>query len=61
MGTSVCVSNNRTDEDIFAVPSRIYPTAVQLLSLQTYREEILTGIVTSAGGLGESLVFFFML
>jgi tubulin-specific chaperone D len=31
---------------------------VQLLSLEIYREEILTGFVISAGGLGESLVSY---
>ena len=44
------------DENAFAVPSQIFPAAVQLLSIETYRDEILTGFITSAGGLGESLV-----
>jgi len=41
---------------MFAVPSKVFPAAVQLLSLELYRAEILTGFVISAGGLGESLV-----
>ena len=45
-----------TDGDTFAVPSKVYPVAVQLLSITTYRQELLTGFVVSAGGLGESLV-----
>lgn len=44
------------DDDTFALPVKVYSAAVQLLSLEIYREEILTGFVISAGGLGESLV-----
>jgi hypothetical protein len=56
LGTSIWVSNDRIDGNAFAVPSQIFPAAVQLLSVETYRDEILTGFATSAGGLGESLV-----
>lgn len=44
------------NEDTFAIPSKIYPAAVQLLSVEPYREDLLMGLVVSAGGLGESLV-----
>jgi hypothetical protein len=46
------------DDDTFSLPAKVYPAAVHLLSLEIYREEILTGFVISAGGLGESLVYF---
>ena len=56
-GMPYCYETNaRVDGDIFAVPSKVYPAAVQLLSLASYRSQILTGFVVSAGGLGESLV-----
>jgi len=48
--------NNSCDDETFTVPSKVYPTVVKLLSLETYRQEILTGFLASAGGLGESLV-----
>lgn len=41
---------------MFAVPSKVFPAAVLILSLEPYRIEALTGFVVSAGGLGESLV-----
>lgn len=47
---------DNVDGDTFAVPSKIYPAAVRLLSSGTYREDVLTGFIVSAGGLGESLV-----
>jgi hypothetical protein len=50
------VGNDRADGDVFAVPSKVYPASVSLLSIDMYREEMLTGYVVSAGGLGESLV-----
>ncbi|PHZ15957.1 ARM repeat-containing protein [Rhizopus microsporus ATCC 52813] len=40
----------------WSAPSDIYPTMVQLLSISEYRFELLTGLITSAGGLTESLV-----
>jgi tubulin-specific chaperone D len=49
-------SYDRADRDMFAVPSKVYPEAVHMISLETYQREILTGFVVSAGGLGESLV-----
>jgi tubulin-specific chaperone D len=51
---------DKIDGDMFAIPSKIYPAAVQLLSINTYRQEVLTGFIVSAGGLGESLVLFFL-
>lgn len=39
------------------MPSKIFAAAVPLLSIDTYGEEMLTGYVVSAGGLGESLVW----
>jgi hypothetical protein len=50
------LGNDRVDGDVFAVPSKVYPASVSLLSIDMYREEMLTGYVVSAGGLGESLV-----
>jgi hypothetical protein len=55
-GLPLDLNNNSADGDVFALPSKIFPAAVSLLSMDTYREEMLTGYVVSAGGLGESLV-----
>ena len=44
------------DGDMFALPSKVYPTAVHMISMENYQQEVLTGFVVSAGGLGESLV-----
>ncbi|KAI9279579.1 tubulin folding cofactor D C terminal-domain-containing protein [Sporodiniella umbellata] len=37
-------------------PSEVYPVIVSLLRIPAYRFELLTGLITSAGGLTESLV-----
>ncbi|KAI9485376.1 MAG: armadillo-type protein [Benjaminiella poitrasii] len=37
-------------------PSELYPVVVQLLQIPEYRFELLTGLISSAGGLTESLV-----
>ncbi|RCI04360.1 hypothetical protein CU098_011555 [Rhizopus stolonifer] len=37
-------------------PSDVYPIVVSLLKIPEYRFELLTGLITSAGGLTESLV-----
>jgi hypothetical protein len=49
-------TKSSVDDETFAVPAKVYPASVQLLSLKSYRKDILTGFVISAGGLGESLV-----
>jgi Tubulin folding cofactor D C terminal len=57
--TSYCLCdppNVRVNLEIFGVPAKVYPTTVELLSNETFREEMLTGFLTSAGSLGESLV-----
>lgn len=41
----------------WAVPSDLYPVMVQLLKIPEYRFELLTGLIASAGGLTESLVY----
>jgi len=46
----------RMTEEIFSIPSKVYPASVGLLSVKKYRQDILTGFLISAGGLGESLV-----
>lgn len=52
-------TKSSVDDETFAVPAKVYPASVQLLSLESYRKDILTGFVISAGGLGESLVMIF--
>ncbi|KAF7732752.1 hypothetical protein EC973_000024 [Apophysomyces ossiformis] len=37
-------------------PAALYPTIVHVLSIPAYRLELLTGLISSAGGLTESLV-----
>lgn len=47
---------DRMTEDDFSNPGKVYPTSVHLLSLDSYRNDVLLGFLVSAGGLGESLV-----
>jgi len=45
---------------MFSVASEVFSACVKLLALANYREMILTGVVVSAGGLGESLVLLLL-
>ncbi|KAI8140356.1 tubulin folding cofactor D C terminal-domain-containing protein [Fennellomyces sp. T-0311] len=45
-----------TGETSWASPADLYPVVTNILSAEPYRFELLTGLVSSAGGLTESLV-----
>ncbi len=52
-----CVCLTRMYRDLnWSAPSDVYPVMVSLLKTPEYRLELLTGLITSAGGLTESLV-----
>lgn len=40
----------------WSTPSELYPAVTPILGVAEYRLDLLTGIITSAGGLTETLV-----